>query len=684
MFARARLRYGRGVGPSQTFLSVLQAEWQLLRRHRRLAIAFVGVLFVPALYAFIYLKAMWDPASHTRELPAALVNLDEGANYHTRELNLGARVIDAIEQHGQFQYRRYDDLEAARRDVRRGLAAFSLELPADFSRRALPGEHPGEAKLVIYTSEGNHYASAGFARRFAPEVAQRINTMLSEARWELVLSTAAGSQRSLDTLRGALAELHKGSSELSSGLAQARRGSAQLFEGATQASEGSARLRQGAAGVQDGAQQLASGVRQLAPALRGIERARPADAELAALRGGARGLVEGQQELGRGLDRLGGGASQIQAGLGTLKAAADEVPLFGGRLVEGIVPLEGGSGQLVAGLDQAREGSTRLLQGAQRLEEGVLALAEGTQRAGSAIATLTARLPEDARLEAFVDATRELARGHEALGGGIKQLAGGQQVLQGGLGQLVDGAGRLATGIELVRGSLPSGVDTPGGSAQGLALSVEPVVEVVAPVPNQGSALTPNFVPLALWVGAVMAAFLVHWQRVPAPLLAGSRWTIGAAKLVLPLAAVLTQALLMLLLLRGGFGVPMPTPGAFALTLLLSSATFLALVFALVRVLGDLGKVIAVLLLVVQVSAAGALLPVELSDDVFQALHPYLPLSWVVRAFRVSLFGAFEGELAAPLATVAAIGAVALLVGLLSSRWREVPPEHWRAPLDLD
>lgn len=153
---------------------------------------------------------------------------------------------------------------------------------------------------------------------------------------------------------------------------------------------------------------------------------------------------------------------------------------------------------------------------------------------------------------------------------------------------------------------------------------------------------------------------------------------------MLPLAAVLTQALLMLLLLRGGFGVPMPTPGAFALTLLLSSATFLALVFALVRVLGDLGKVIAVLLLVVQVSAAGALLPVELSDDVFQALHPYLPLSWVVRAFRVSLFGAFEGELAAPLATVAAIGAVALLVGLLSSRWREVPPEHWRPPLDLD
>ena len=102
------------MGASQTFLTALRVEWQLLRRHRRLAIAFAGVLFVPALYAFIYLKAMWDPASHTRELPAALVNLDEGARYHHRELNLGARVIDAIEQHGQFLYRRYDDPEVAR------------------------------------------------------------------------------------------------------------------------------------------------------------------------------------------------------------------------------------------------------------------------------------------------------------------------------------------------------------------------------------------------------------------------------------------------------------------------------------------------------------------------------------------------------------------------------------------
>ena len=167
-------------GAWRSALEVLRWEWRLLRAHPKHALACVGLLFVPAVYAWIYLYAMWDPASHTRDLPAGLVSLDTGAHYRDRELNLGHQVLDQIERQGQFAYRRYDDPEQARREVRQGRLSFVLEIPADFSHRALPGEQPGAAKLRIYTSEGNNFASAEFARRFAPEVAQRVNTMLAE------------------------------------------------------------------------------------------------------------------------------------------------------------------------------------------------------------------------------------------------------------------------------------------------------------------------------------------------------------------------------------------------------------------------------------------------------------------------------------------------------------------------
>jgi len=93
----------------QAAREVWRYEWLLLQRHPKLAAAAVGLLFVPALYALIYLWGMWDPGAHTRALPAGLVNLDTGASYRGRDLNLGAEALAAIEKHGQFAYQRYTD-----------------------------------------------------------------------------------------------------------------------------------------------------------------------------------------------------------------------------------------------------------------------------------------------------------------------------------------------------------------------------------------------------------------------------------------------------------------------------------------------------------------------------------------------------------------------------------------------
>ena len=585
---------------------VFRYEWLLLRRHRKLAIAGVGLLFVPALYALIYLWSLWDPASHTRALPAGLVNLDTGARYRDRGLNLGADVLAAIEAHGLFAYQRFDDPAEARRRVRVGELAFILELPADFSQRAVPGEAPGAAKLTIYTSEGNNYSSAGFARRFAPEVAQRVNTMLGEARWELVLNTAAGSQRNLDTLRQALADLHVGAVELHAGLGKARDGRAGLGAGSRTAVDGATKLQAGAQQLAETALTLTSGLRQVGPMLRGLDARRPSDTDLAALRLGSRQLVDGQRELGRALEALTRGGRQLDSGLSELKTAVDDVPLFGSRLAEGMAPLEDGGRQLVSGLDTARDGSARLLQAAQRVEEAVGNLIDGTQRTATSANLWAARLPEDQRLDSFIEGTRDLSRHSDVLAGSLRQLGAGQETFTAGLVKLHDGAGRLGVGLELLRDSLPKAVDGPGGSAQRLAMLV------------------------------------------------------------------------------GVLHVPLPQPGLFALTLLTASLTFLLIVFALVRLLGDLGKVVAVLLLIVQVTAAGALLPIQLNDEAFQAMHPYLPLTWVVSAYRASLFGAFDGMFWPQLGVVAAIAATALVVGTLAGHWRVMPLADWRPPLDIE
>ena len=167
-----------------------RADWTLLARDGRFAAAVAGALFIPALYALIYLSSMWDPSTRTGALRAGLVNEDTGVVFRGQATHMGEDVSQTLLRQGLFQWQRFDDAESARRAVRRGELSFAVLIPPDFSAQAVPGREAGAAKLVIYTSEGNSYSGAGFAKRFAPELAHRVNEALNEQRWDLVLTTA--------------------------------------------------------------------------------------------------------------------------------------------------------------------------------------------------------------------------------------------------------------------------------------------------------------------------------------------------------------------------------------------------------------------------------------------------------------------------------------------------------------
>jgi putative membrane protein len=203
----------------------------LLRRFPKLVWSAVAVVLVPALYALIVLSSVWDPNARTAQMPVALVNQDAGLRYGGHDVNVGAEVVRTLAAQATFGYRELHDADAARRAVRAGGAAFAILLPPDFSRQALLGTGPGAGRLILYVSEGNDYAAAGFAKRFVPELAHRVNETLNERRWALVFDTAAGSKRDLTTLRAGVERLVEGAAVAASGAHQAREGAKALDAG---------------------------------------------------------------------------------------------------------------------------------------------------------------------------------------------------------------------------------------------------------------------------------------------------------------------------------------------------------------------------------------------------------------------------------------------------------------------
>ena len=79
--------------------TVARADLGLLKRFPRLAWVLPAIVVIPALYAFIYLDSVWDPASRTGALPVAIVNLDEGAAVADQRFELGRELVHTLENH---------------------------------------------------------------------------------------------------------------------------------------------------------------------------------------------------------------------------------------------------------------------------------------------------------------------------------------------------------------------------------------------------------------------------------------------------------------------------------------------------------------------------------------------------------------------------------------------------------
>lgn len=99
------------------------------------------------------------------------------------------------------------------------------------------------------------------------------------------------------------------------------------------------------------------------------------------------------------------------------------------------------------------------------------------------------------------------------------------------------------------------------------------------------------------------------------------------------------QALVLTAVLHWWVGISIASPWLFLAFAILASLAFVAINHALVAALGAPGRFVGLLLIVLQLSAAGATYPIETTPEFFQVLHPLLPLTYAVRAFRSLIAG---------------------------------------------
>ncbi|MBG0821073.1 YhgE/Pip domain-containing protein [Planomonospora sp. ID91781] len=342
-----------------------------------------------------------------------------------------------------------------------------------------------------------------------------------------------------------------------------------------------------------GAGEALARLRQSAP--RAAEAARYADRLADRASGAARTIDQARNAVNRlddGLGKLADGSAKVHGGLRDASAA-------NGKITSGVARLRDGAGELSGGLTEFGGGVAKLHDGAVRADAGVGALQSGAGK---------------------------LTGGVDRLSGGLGELADGSRELSRRLG---DGAGEIPDYDEEER-------------AGRTAMMSEPVTlagHVVNEVPNYGTGFAPFFVPLALWVGA-MVVYMVLRPLNPR-LLAGTApaWRIAVGGWLPGLALGAAQAAVLAAVLRFALGLQAAHWAGTIGILLLTTAAFLAIVQAINALLGAPGRVAVLALLMLQLTSAAGTYPIETSPGFFQTISPWLPMSWVVSALRRLISG---------------------------------------------
>jgi len=610
------------------------AELRRFRGHPIRTAALVAIILIPLVYGGLYLWFAWDPYGKLDQMPVAVVNEDTGASVdvdgETTQINGGEQLVDQLKSDRIFDWR-FTSATEARQGLEDGDYYMVITVPEDFSTQlaSLSGTDPEQATVEFDLNDANGYVAGIMASTVEAELRNQINTA--------VYVTFA------TTIFGDLTELNQGLTEASSGASD-------LADGIGTAQSGAEDLQSGLGDLTTGAQQVADGASQVSD---GVDQA-----------------VDVAQPV---VETLADNWTQIQTGAASAADLADRADtdldtVYSALCADGTADPDA-CAQLQTYIDDADQANSDIQTANTTVQD------TSTDTLDQASSDLT-----DLKTGAA-----DVATGASQVASAAGTAETGAGDLASGLTELQDGADTLATSLATAAESVPStnpADDADNAEAYGSPVAIDE--DNLNPAETYGRGLAPFFIAIALWVFGLMAYLVlrtVNSRALAGPLrsvpIAVGGWLPGAILGVV-------SALVLYLAVELGLGLDpkyaLATVGLSVLVIL----TFSAMAHLFKLAFGTAGSLLLVVLLMLQLTSAGGLYPVETTPKFFQILHPLLPMSYVVDALRVTISGGETDQVVRALIVLGAylIGALALSSIVIAGR-RKWKPGSLNEPLQV-
>ncbi len=604
-------------------------------------VVIIGVAALPSLYAWFNIIANWDPYGSTGNIPFAVVNEDKGTNFEGLELNLGSQVEQSLKNNDKMGWT-FTDREEALEGTKSGKYYAAILIPESFSEDTVSilSEKPVQPTITYYTNGKSNAIAQKITNTGVTTVQGQVN--------ETFLKTIAEQLEQVILAGGSSLDEHNISSRITENLNRVNESMTSISD-ALKAFDSTVTAFQS---MNDTVQAAVPGmISQIDMAVNSLNaakgRAEALKENAGMITGGASSVYSDIQAQIAGLDTL---MDRLQGIADTMENIHNQIDIEHSGLLE-----------------EQKEAIRREIKKAMESFDNNQ-ISQIKSEIQSNINNIQNQVQEVIRISihsaaADIDGTAQMLIGSlEAVKTNI-QTAG--EVLR----QLSDSLTLTGTAfrntislIEDMQKTLTENIDKLSGLSNSEALNqimgmmsdnsdyissfmsapVELETIDVFPVENYGSAMTPFYSVLAIWVGGIVLVAVIKTNVKDKSAYKNIKpYQEYLGRYLFFLAMAVIQAVIICLGDLFFLKIQCESVLPFVFTGIVCAFVFSLIIFTITISFGDIGKAVCVILLVIQLGGGGGTFPIEVTPDFFQTLYPLLPFTHAINAMRECIAGMY-------------------------------------------
>ncbi|MDP4092085.1 MAG: YhgE/Pip domain-containing protein [Bacillota bacterium] len=498
-----------------------------------------------------------------------------------------------------------------------------------------------------------------------------------------ILKLSQGSNlfyKSLQTLNSGLDNLNKNLSKPDTGLSAIADNAVKFGNGLQQFNKGFSAIRSGTGNLYDSTKAFSSNIKTYSEGLDqyldSVSSLTTADKSISQFLAAylnshpeamsdknIQNILNITKQSGGSLDKINTSAGMLKTNMDTLVKASQQLEGGTKTLNDGVTAINDNSAALISGAEQLSSGVNQAGKSLSDLSGAVNQLAGGSAQLTGAYSQIDTGLKKSAlSLQDAAKAAGLLSENSSKLASGANQLNSGIAAAYNGSAELndnavkfadgekdlLDGSNQLATGINTMQSQITTNIgsmDALNGLDSFAASPVKLEQSSIDPVPDYGTAFSPYFISLSLWVGSILILIIIYLdpdinlRRRYSKLLHSDMRFLGFALIGIVQAVVLSLAI------KFGLNLHPKSEPLFYLVTILVSLSFISVVEFLVIHLKDAGKFLVMLLLILQLTSCGGTFPMELVPGFFKIIKPFMPMTYSVNALKEAISGVNYGDL---------------------------------------